>query len=324
MANLSRKIEFYWLNVNPNDLWKKFEEIKALSLNLKDDKNSFFPISAEEIYLSMRFPEDLPEGAKEIETYGTICYVRKSNLPHVDTNGVESEIPINDDANGLLEKAHFFMTPFTIGNHTGTILLLEISRVAPGIIMFFKYLCYGNNMPDLMIYRLSKKDAFAELTGKKGVYQMEIEILKGSSSLVSDKAKSLKDLFEKVEASDAQTVQIKLFVQEKGEILNEDFSDTVINHLKKFGKSMFKKGRIRYISNDGRKKYVDLLEGNYDKKVSAQTEDHNNRYLNSRSMFNVLHKLYNREKSATLIGLSPVLICQKEQEVKTNDEEMEE
>ncbi|MCC8057318.1 hypothetical protein [Cloacibacillus sp.] len=323
MASLSRKIEFYWLNVKPDAIREKFEEIKALPLDLKEEKNSFFPVSAEEIYLSMRFPEDIPEEAKNTETYGTICYVRKSNLPHIDTKGVESKIPIGDDANGLLEKAHFFMAPFTIGNDTSTILLLEISRVAPGIIMFFKYLCYGNAMSELMIYRLLKKNAFAELTGKKGVYQIDIEVRKGASSLVPDEAASLKELIENVEKADAQTERIILSVQGKGATLNEDFSDTVIAHIKKFGKNMFKKARIKYISNEGRKKYVDLLEGNYDKNVSAQTEERNDRYLNSKSMFNALLRLYNREKAA-LIGLDAVLICQKEQEVKINDEEVEE
>ncbi|MCQ4765785.1 hypothetical protein [Cloacibacillus evryensis] len=56
MASLSRKIEFYWLNVKPDAIREKFEEIKELPLDLKEEKNSFFPVSAEEIYLSMRFP----------------------------------------------------------------------------------------------------------------------------------------------------------------------------------------------------------------------------------------------------------------------------
>jgi len=42
MASLSRKIEFYWLNVKPDAIREKFEEIKALPLDLKEEKNSFF------------------------------------------------------------------------------------------------------------------------------------------------------------------------------------------------------------------------------------------------------------------------------------------
>lgn len=319
MKTLNRKIEFYWTDVKPSTLNKKFTEIGQLSLSLKDKKNSFFPISPGEIYLSMRFPKDCPKRANLASTFGTLCYVRKSNLPHIDNKGIENEILLSDDANGLLEKAHFFTAPLTINESKGTLLLMETSRVAPGITMFFKYLCDGYSMQDLKIYRLVKKNVFDELAGSKGISQIDIEIERNMANALYPKPNALSKLFSGLEAAKAHTFRLVLSTRVKQGMLDDETSDNILALAKHWGRSMFKKARIKYVSSEGRIAFLDLLEGNIDAKVSVNTEEKNNRYLNSKSMFNKLLSLYDQKKNI-LSQSDAILIFQRQQEVKNDDE----
>ena len=242
-----------------------------------------------DLYLSMRFHSDLDK----LPICGTICYTRRSNLPHIDREGQEVAITLAQNDNGLLEKAHFLMAGQRLRGQKGTLVILERFKFAPGFHNLYQYLKGKCGLDNLILYKFYTNDILKEAANAHACRMIELDILPVSDiNIIEQNYPTVGGMMKACAETGAKRLHIKMQTEKPRESLKKSMWEEIINIVKENKEKIFKAHARMTLNFDPKSRIIDLLSGVYEKEIRVNTLPDNDKYINSELMFKRLSTLY--------------------------------
>ena len=290
MPERKRTIEFFWINTPIERIQSCCDTLNHMPCSFSVTPNRFMEIGVGvDLYLSMRFHSDLDK----LPICGTICYTRRSNLPHIDREGQEVTITLAQNDNGLLEKAHFLMTEQKVSGQKGTLVVLERFRFAPGFQNLYQYLKEKCGLDSLVLYKFYKNDILKDAANAQACRMIELDILPVSDiSIIEQEYPTVGGMMKACMETGAKRLHIKIQTEKPRESLKKNIWQEIINIIKDRKEKIFKAHAKMTLNFDAKSRIIDLLSGIYEKEIRVNTLPDNDKYINSEVMFKRLSTLY--------------------------------
>lgn len=293
---IKRKIEFYWLSDHSEhavqNIIDALDTIEHLPFGEYSNNSGRYLQLRDETYLSLR----LSHFSQNNNCFnGFLCHTRKENLPAIDNKGNESLLELSA-SEGLLEKSHFSLFPYTYNGCPGFLIAFEYNYNGPRISALVLYLERKSSIRDLKLHAFIRQDILNELNENTFFKGFSISFTK---PLFQDEDNRQHDDITSLLNFRDDTGGSRFFFQisagrKRYKRLTQGFMKKILSiFANEKSRQYITSAKVKYKRTDEEKiNIINLLEESITREKTIQKRDKEHRTVNSQDMFRVLKETY--------------------------------